>query len=403
MKQKRGYPKTNAGKKTALVLGGGGSRGAYEIGVWQALREMGQPIHMTTGSSVGSLNAAIIAQEAQLAQEETHPQASQAAQELYRQAVILWEGMDDETVFSLSKPTEGAEDAKKEQSCLTGLRQRLEPCLNEDAIRKSPMAMGLVTIEIPKLSPFYLWIEDIPKGKLMDYILASCACFPAVGSYEIDGKKYVDGGYADNLPVRMALERGADQVIAVDLNAFGLIHRHTMEHSDPEKQLTVIHCPWDLGNFLAFDHANIKRIMRLGYLDTLKTFGAYDGALYCFFKGECDKRSLKSMEAAARIFQLPPTLLYSRERFRDMLSHAVRTYGQQQETQLRETTQRLASALDSLLSLIRQLNSKTFTLAAAEGMKKGGSQKELLLSPPVRALFPDEIRAASWLIREGLV
>ena len=48
--------------KTALVLAGGGSRGAYQIGVWQALREMDIPIHIVTGTSVGALNGALIAQ-----------------------------------------------------------------------------------------------------------------------------------------------------------------------------------------------------------------------------------------------------------------------------------------------------------------------------------------------------
>lgn len=37
-------------------------RGAYEIGVWQALREMGIPIDLVTGTSVGAINGALIAQ-----------------------------------------------------------------------------------------------------------------------------------------------------------------------------------------------------------------------------------------------------------------------------------------------------------------------------------------------------
>lgn len=440
--------KSTTGEKTALVLGGGGSRGAYEIGVWKALREMGQPIHMTAGTSVGSLNAAIIAQSAELSQdhspkqaqgqsrrqthrqfhgqaknqphrradEQTHRQCHMQAEghlhrqtqaetvDLYRQAVDLWEQMDNQTIFSLSEPSAQTDSVKKSKGGLDGLRQRLETCLDEDSIRKSPLAMGLVTVEIPKLSPLYLWIEDIPRGKLMDYILASCSCFPAVGSYEIDGKKYVDGGYLDNMPVRMALERGADQIIAVDLNSFGVVRRHTMENACPGKHLTVIQSRWDLGNFLAFEQNNIKKIMRLGYLDTLKTYGAYDGMFYCFFKGECDKRTLKSMEAAARIFQLPPTLLYSRKRFIEMLAYEVQAYDREQAEELRDINRKLPSDfLDSLLTLIRQMNSKTLTLAAAQGMKKGGRQKELLLSRPVQTLFSDEIRAASWLVGEGLI
>ena len=52
----------NNRKKTALVLGGGGSRGAYEIGVWKALEELGVPIDIVTGTSVGAINGALVVQ-----------------------------------------------------------------------------------------------------------------------------------------------------------------------------------------------------------------------------------------------------------------------------------------------------------------------------------------------------
>ena len=45
-----------------LVLGGGGARGSYEIGVWKALKELGIPIIGVAGTSVGALNGAIIVQ-----------------------------------------------------------------------------------------------------------------------------------------------------------------------------------------------------------------------------------------------------------------------------------------------------------------------------------------------------
>ncbi|WP_242596389.1 patatin-like phospholipase family protein [Enterococcus ureasiticus] len=48
---------------TALVLGGGGARGAYQIGVWQALEELGISLKIITGTSVGALNGALILQD----------------------------------------------------------------------------------------------------------------------------------------------------------------------------------------------------------------------------------------------------------------------------------------------------------------------------------------------------
>ncbi len=48
---------------TGLVLGGGGARGAYQIGVWKALLEKNIQFEVITGTSVGGLNGALIAQE----------------------------------------------------------------------------------------------------------------------------------------------------------------------------------------------------------------------------------------------------------------------------------------------------------------------------------------------------
>lgn len=49
-------------KKTALVLGGGGSKGAYEMGVWKALVEMDIPFQIVCGTSIGAINGAMVAQ-----------------------------------------------------------------------------------------------------------------------------------------------------------------------------------------------------------------------------------------------------------------------------------------------------------------------------------------------------
>ena len=56
-------PAVNPSKeKRAVVLGGGGAKGAYQIGVWQALRELGLDFQVVTGTSVGALNGALMAQ-----------------------------------------------------------------------------------------------------------------------------------------------------------------------------------------------------------------------------------------------------------------------------------------------------------------------------------------------------
>ena len=47
----------------AIVLSGGGSRGAYQIGVWKALRKLGIKYNIVTGTSVGALNGVLMVQE----------------------------------------------------------------------------------------------------------------------------------------------------------------------------------------------------------------------------------------------------------------------------------------------------------------------------------------------------
>lgn len=48
--------------KKAVVLGGGGSRGSYQVGVWKALRELDFDYKIVTGTSVGALNGALMVQ-----------------------------------------------------------------------------------------------------------------------------------------------------------------------------------------------------------------------------------------------------------------------------------------------------------------------------------------------------
>ena len=47
----------------ALVLSGGGSKGSYQIGVWKALRKLHIKFDIVTGTSVGALNGALVAQK----------------------------------------------------------------------------------------------------------------------------------------------------------------------------------------------------------------------------------------------------------------------------------------------------------------------------------------------------
>lgn len=261
--------------KTALVLGGGGSRGAYEIGVWQALREMDIDIHIVTGTSIGAINGAAIAQGD------------------YDMAVRMWNNIETSKVIDV--PIN--EDAPLERKIweiyqnffvnflknggtgVNSLKETLAFFLDEQKVRASSVTYGLVTIEMDSKIPHELFIVDIPQGKMIDYILASASIYPAFKPHSINDVRFVDGAYHDNLPVKMALKKGATDVIAVDLDAFGVVNKETLKLA---KRSIYIKSYWNLGPTLVFDHNTIQRNIRLGYLDTLKAYGAYEGYAYTF-------------------------------------------------------------------------------------------------------------------------
>ncbi|MBQ5441313.1 MAG: patatin-like phospholipase family protein, partial [Firmicutes bacterium] len=116
-------------RKTALVLGGGGSRGAYEIGVWQALKELGIRIDMVYGTSVGAINAAMVAQG------DLDLTAS------------LWKELETDTVFDMepdSKPTDYVKEIVVNQGAGTGpLHELLKKYVDEEKVRASGMDFGI--------------------------------------------------------------------------------------------------------------------------------------------------------------------------------------------------------------------------------------------------------------------
>lgn len=65
----------------------------------------------------------------------------------------------------------------------------------------------------------------------------------------IDGKTYIDGGYSDNVPVKMAVEMGADDIVAVDLEAIGVVRKMDF----PKARLRYLKSRWGFGDFLLFD------------------------------------------------------------------------------------------------------------------------------------------------------
>lgn len=261
--------------KRALVLSGGGSRGAYECGAWQALKELGIRLDAVYGTSIGAVNAALVAQDD------------------LEIALRLWETIRMDQIVSLEEGEELSvermisrkrdllpfllENAKNFLMDISPLEQLLNETIDEGRVRAGGMDLGMMLTRVPSLSPREVRLDEIPQGRLHDYILASASCFPIFPLRQIDGDKYMDGGYTDNMPIGMALQDGADEIIAVDLHPQPV---HPEYSAMPF--LKLIHPLHELGGFLDFKPEHLSRSRRMGYYDAMKAYGRFDGIRYTF-------------------------------------------------------------------------------------------------------------------------
>ena len=254
----------------ALVLAGGGARGSYQVGVWRALMELDWHPQIITGTSVGSLNGAMFVLD------------------LYETARDMWLTIRSKDVMEL--PEDNADLSalhsflrrvvKAGGMDVSPLEEIVERVLDEDALRKAEIRFGLVTVEQRGLKPRELPLEQIPEGRVKDYLMASAACFPALQARDIDGVKFLDGGYSDNMPTGLAKDMGAEELVCVDLEGVGITRPNLTG-----LPTTMIRSYWELGDILHFDPDTARRDMELGYYDTLRAFGRLRGCAYAVDNG----------------------------------------------------------------------------------------------------------------------
>lgn len=271
--------------KRAIVLSGGGAKGSYQIGVWKALRKLHIKYDIVTGTSVGALNGALMTQKSyirgiwfwynitfknifndEMFYDYKTIEGKKAIMHKYVRAIFLDNGMD-----------------------VTNLESTINKTLNEQKLRKSNIDFGLMTFNLTGLRPIKLTKKDIPVGKLKDYLMASATCFPAFKKKNIDNENYIDGGYWDNLPINLAIEMGAQEIIAVDLGTIGIKHRVKQN----EIKIVYINPRNDLGSFLVFHKDLARRGIRFGYNDTMKIFNKLDGDKFTFKRDNLKQNYLK--------------------------------------------------------------------------------------------------------------
>ena len=279
--------------KTAFVLGGGGSKGAYEIGVWKALRKLQQPIDIVTGTSIGAMIGAMVVQDQ------------------YEECVQLWTDLQIDDVIqdgvNLDFDIEllmGQKDQYKtllqtyisnKGADISPFKDMIHQMFDAQRFFSSPIEYACMCVNISKLAPHSFDKEAMKQMDPCDAILASASCFPAFPMMKIGDESFVDGGYYDNVPITLARHMGADKIIAVDLKSIG-----THRIKEPQEDVIYIEPFVSLGSFLRFDHALIMRNMQLGYQDCMKKMGELLGYVYTFAKSE--EASILSFEHAFEQF-----------------------------------------------------------------------------------------------------
>lgn len=263
--------------KRAIVLSGGGSKGSYEVGFMQALKELHISYDIITGTSIGALNGALIAQGDFKAMED------------------LWKILDINHVFNGVPDLAFIKDDFMNQSnmALSFFKKYLlnkgadvtpfydicKNLLDTKKLLSSPIDFGLCTVKYPLLKPLFITKSEMETEHIYDYLMASAACFPVFPIIDINGESYVDGGYYDNLPIDLALDMGADEIIAVDL------HMDAVHPAYLSRPHIIYTSPYvDLGTFMDFTPEVLERNRQIGYLTAMKYFGKYEGKVYTFKK-----------------------------------------------------------------------------------------------------------------------
>lgn len=181
---------------TAFVLSGGGSLGAVQVGMLQALSQREVHPDLLIGTSAGAINAGYVA---------GHGTGRQALEEL----ATIWRGLRRQNVFPLDPLRHLLALAGSRPSLCSdrNLRRLIETNLPYRELQDASIEVHIVTTDL--LSGREVLLST---GDAVSAVLASASIpgiFPAV---QREGLTLVDGGVANNAAISQAVALGADEV-----------------------------------------------------------------------------------------------------------------------------------------------------------------------------------------------
>ncbi|MCF7504886.1 patatin-like phospholipase family protein [Vibrio sp. L3-7] len=230
----------------AVVLAGGGAKGAAHIGVLKALEEMQIPVDYITGTSMGSYVGGLYA---------TGMSADEIESFIY---TVDWNrGYRDRVNRSDRRVRDKEYEDRYQLNTDLGLGwgeikarkgvvqgQNMLRILRETTGNLSPFdSFDQLAIPYRSVATDIIKLEEvvIDHGHLVDAMMASMSVPGALPPYEVDGRMLVDGGVTNNMPVDVARAMGADIVIAVDISS---------NYKDKEDFTTFLSAADQLSNYL---------------------------------------------------------------------------------------------------------------------------------------------------------
>lgn len=180
------------GKRISLVLGSGGARGLAHIGVIQHLESLGHEIVYISGCSMGALVGGIYAAG------QLEPYAEWAKK------------LEKRDMFSLLDLAFGWTGLFKGDRLMGVLKE----LVGDHVIEELPIGFTAVATDLTEQRE--IWLN---KGPLFDAIRASIAIPTVFTPHVYLGRVLVDGGLLNPIPIAPALNKNADMIVAVNLNA----------------------------------------------------------------------------------------------------------------------------------------------------------------------------------------
>lgn len=287
--------KIDNSKTYAIALEGGGAKGGYEIGVWQALDEAGIKYNAVSGTSVGALNGGLMAMR-------DLPRAKDAWNNMKLGKVIE---LDEEQEENLSRAFNGdiglddvqrlipeaLEIIKNRGLDVAPLRAWVREVVDAKAIKESDVELYIATVSITDRKALEVKVNDLPEDQICDMLLAS-AYHPTFRLEKLGGKFYTDGGFVDTLPLHALVTNGYKDIIAVRIPGIG--HNRRFKMPD-DVNVTYIATNADLGGVLNFDAEQSRRDMAIGYLDAKRVLYGLYGKHYYIERSMTDREALNML------------------------------------------------------------------------------------------------------------